>query len=106
MLPFWLRNWSRRFGVRLGPRPGVVSWSWYRSCRRDREDVPFALVGKKMTWSYFLSPRRKRDSDSLFGVSYVILNPLPVERSSNQSNARNRSTSRVTLLSKSPRNLE
>lgn len=76
MLPFWLRNWRRRLGVRLGPRPRVVSRSSQMGSREA--DVPFALVGKKMTWSYSLSPRRKRDSDSLLAVSYVILKPLPV----------------------------
>jgi hypothetical protein len=63
----------------LGLDRGLQQVSWRAlSLYCTEEHVPFALVGKKMTWSYFRSPRRKRDSDSLFGVSYVILKPLPI----------------------------
>ena len=70
------------------------------------DEVPFALVGKKTTWSYFLSPKWKSDSDSLFGVSYVIWKPRPEEAQTCQFSCALGGKGRLSALSRSPRNLE
>ncbi len=70
MLPFWLMNCSRSFGVNAGPSPELGK---PESSSIARDDVPFDFGGSRRIWSKARSPCWNKASLSFFGDSKVSL---------------------------------
>ena len=70
ILPFWLMNCSRSFGVKAGPSPEFRQ-SYMPAIAL--ENVPFDLGGSRRTWSNALSPCWNKESLSFLGDSKVSL---------------------------------
>ena len=70
MLPFWLMNCSRSFGVNAGPSPG---FGQPRSATNAMNEEPFDFGGSRRIWSKARSPCWNRASLSFFGDSKVSL---------------------------------
>ncbi len=70
MLPFWLMNCSRSFGVNAGPSPG---YGQPKSSIIARDDVPLDFGGSRRMWSKARSPCWNKTSLSFFGDSNVSL---------------------------------
>ena len=70
MLPFWLMNCSKSFGVNAGPSPELGK---LKSSMGAQNDVPFDFGGSRRMWSKARSPCWNKASLSFFGESKVSL---------------------------------
>ena len=70
MLPFWLMNCNRSFGVNAGPSPDLGK---LESLTNARDHVPLDFGGSRRIWSKARSPCWNKASLSFFGESKVTL---------------------------------